>query len=179
MFDNLFDWEQPDNETLYYIKEYGKNELAKEKKSRLYSAFALLITLEFYPIFISSGLLVNHYISELSVQKEIFICILFIFIIIFCVIAYYIFTVRKKKKVLLDIKNNNIKTFLTVVREKNKKKILVQLPEEDVNAFIIPAKLYKEIEAGSPLIAIKYDNKDGFYDKYDFILNPNIIAENE
>lgn len=31
MFDNLFDWEQPDNETLYYIKEYGKNELAKEK----------------------------------------------------------------------------------------------------------------------------------------------------
>lgn len=179
MFDNFFDWEQPDNKTLNYIKEYGDHEFVKTKKSIFFKFYIMLVTLEFYPFFISSGLLVNYYINETGTKKQVFMGISSIFIILFFVIAYYIFTVRKKKKVLLDIKNNNIKTFSTVVREKNKKKILVQLPEEDVKAFIIPAKLYKEIEAGSPLIAIKYDNKNGFYDKYDFILNPNIIAEDE
>lgn len=179
MLDNIFDWEHPDDKTLNFIKEYGKNELVNQKRQLFYSSFALLLVLEYYPFFVSSGLLVNYYISELSVQKELFISISFIFIIWFCIISYYVFSVRKKKKVLLDITNNNIKIFPTIVREKKKrKKIIVHLPGEDVNAFILSNKQYKEIKEGSSLLAIKYDNKYGFNDKYDFILNPNTIAEN-
>lgn len=180
MFDNLFDWEQPNDKSLNHIKEYGKKELAKAKSSIFLKFYIMLVTLEFYPIFITAGILVNYYINETATKKHVFMGISSIFVILIFVISYYIFTVRKKKKVLIDINNNKIKTFSAVVQEKNKKRtILVQLPGEDDKSYAIPKNLYNEIESGSPLIAIKYDNKNGFNDKYDFIKDPNIIAQDE
>lgn len=179
MTDNLFDWEQPDEKTQNFIIEYGQQELTKVKRRSFFTSYFLFIILEFWPTTFSV-LLINEYYLGNDVIDRLTISITSILFVILFSIAYYYYNVRSKKKLLSDIKSNKIKTISAVVREKKtRNSILVQLLGEELNSYSIPRKLHKDIESGTSLLAIKYENSNGFNDKYDFILNPNTIAEDD
>lgn len=177
--DNLFDWENPDKKTHNFILQYGEQELAKVKRKSFYTSFFLFIIFEFWPL-INSVIYFNQYYLDNDVRSKLIISLSTVLLVIIFSIGYYFYNISSKKKILLDIRNNKIKTIPTVVKEKKiRKSISVQLLGEETKPYTISKKLYKEIESGSSLLAIKYEKGYGFYDKYDFISNPNTIVEEE
>lgn len=177
--DNLFDWEKPDENMQNLITEYGEQELTKVKRRSFFTSFFLFIIFEFWPTTFSI-LLINEFYLGNDVIERLTISLSSIILVLLFSIAYYYYNVRSKKKLLSDIKSNKIKTISTVVREKKKRNsILVQLLGEELSSYKIPRMLHKDIESGTSLLAIKYENCNGFNDKYDFILNPNTIAEDD
>lgn len=183
MLENLFDWEYPDDKTNNYIKEYGKAKFEKDRSKLFLLNFAGFAILESLPF---SLLLANIFTININERFDLFYASINItqcVIIFILFLIYYNVKIHYKKKKLLDITNNKVKIFNTVVRSKKwflgKHIISVQLFEDKPINYRVDKKLYKNVDKGSSIVAIKYDNKNGFIDKYDFILNPNTILEEE
>lgn len=183
MLDNLFDWEYPDDKTNNCIKEYWNTVYKKERRITLLFHFLTFLIAEYFPIMFAIIFIGMNDLNNAFWFKNLVICIISSILVIVFFIISYIITMRGKKKIMSDIANNKVKTFNTVVRDKKRKFgkhiISVQLLEDKPVDYIVNKKLFKSIDKGSAIIAIKYENKKGFYDKYDFILDPNTIAEND
>ncbi len=183
MLENLFDWEYPDDKTNNSIKEYGKAKFEKERSKLFLLSFAAFSILESFPFTCLLAEIFTININERFDLYYVYINITQCIIIFILFLIFYIVKIRYKKKKLLDITDNKVKIFNTIVRSKKwflgKYIISVQLFEDKPINYRIDKKLYKNVDKGSSIVAIKYDNKNGFIDKYDFILNPNTIIEEE